>query len=393
MAQSLNKPAEISRILGSGKLFKIIAAHVPANKCLIQTGSTNNDKLRYLLKVSDTAGKKILFTDYPQNYQPLAKRGWIVYWCAVGRPPIGTTKMSNEILSQPVQNMVKQFWHIDVIDKRLIGDIILGRVEHLAPVLFLTSASGGVGKSTSAQRIADRASAQKIRTLLVDGNMRQSSQRSFFDPLHDKQVNTIAAWSENKSPVVAANHGRDFNVNYDIVFAPPAGVTVPWELYSQYIDRARTKWDFVIVDLDRISPADLTDDTTAGGILLAPHVLSGDSCLFIVKAGMQTQGDAVSVLRAMNGEGFPLECVGIKESVPETISQYPKIGYSKYGTFLGVEKQTANAATHIANGESNWTDSDLDYVREKTLHWVLPEAGFKPENFASKPAKKKGWFK
>ena len=63
MAQSVGKTTEISRILGSGKLFKIIAAHVPANKCLIQTGNTNNDKLRYLFKVADTAEKKILFTD------------------------------------------------------------------------------------------------------------------------------------------------------------------------------------------------------------------------------------------------------------------------------------------------------------------------------------------
>ncbi|WP_417179975.1 hypothetical protein, partial [Alistipes putredinis] len=156
------------------------------------------------------------------------------------------------------------------------------------------------------------------------------------------------------------------------------------------IEEARKLWDFVVLDLDRISADDLQDSTTAAGGMVVPYVLAGDLCLVIVKAGVQTQGDALNLLSAFPRYGLPRECIGIKDTVPVGMTDYRPLDYSRYGIFLGVEYQTVEAGNLIASGKSNWADSNLDLAREQTLEWVLPDKGFEPAKFEVK--KKKGWF-
>ncbi len=123
--------------------------------------------------------------------------------------------------------------------------------------------------------------------------------------------------------------------------------------------------------------------------MVVPYVLAGDLCLVIVKAGVQTQGDALNLLSAFPRYGLPRECIGIKDTVPVGMTDYRPLDYSRYGIFLGVEYQTVEAGNLIASGKSNWADSNLDLAREQTLEWVLPDKGFEPAKFE---VKKKGWF-
>lgn len=268
-------------------------------------------------------------------------------------------------------------------DRRLLGDLLLGHTNKSGVVLAVTSATGGVGKTVTSRRLCERAAEMGVSSLLVDGNMLQSSQRSFFDPSRTKPCKTIANWRPGMDPRHGANPGKRLGIDYDVCFAPPVGTKIPWSQYSDYLTAARKLWGLIVLDLDRISAADLTNPNTAAGGLLVPLILSGDPCLFIVKAERQTQGDAMSVLSRMPALELPKECIGIKDTIPASYGDgdYQPIDYSPYGMFMGAERQSEEANLHIADGESNWDDDGLDLVRERVLEWAMPDVGFDPEEF------------
>lgn len=382
-----------SLIIGQGGLLDVLRDRVPMRRWRIPASEDFAAQSDFLKQHPLKPGQHgTIFTNMPGNWLPLADMGWKIYWADTGQIPVGTQSFPSYLLNRSVTDFIKEFWGIEVIDKRLIGEIMLGRTRQMAPMIIVTSNTGGVGKTVSSRRLCERAAEMKLHALLIDGNMRQSSQRSFFDPAHNMRVRTIADWQPGMPPQRGANPGRMLNVGYDLSFAPPAGITVTWEHYRKYIEEARKKWDFVVLDLDRISADDLSDRDTAAGGMVVPYVLAGDTCLVIVKAGRQTQGDALNLLSAFPRYGLPRECIGIKDTVPEGLQNYQTLDYTRYGLFLGTEYQSTQTSNRIAAGESNWSDPKLDFVREKILEWVLPNHGFTPAKYASKP-KKKGWFR
>ena len=124
----------------------------------------------------------IVFTNLPGNWMPVADAGWTIYWIDRGQIPIGAQALPEYFMDRSITDFVHEFWRIQTIDKRLVGDIILNRTRQTAPMIIVTSNTGGVGKTVSSRRLCERAREKGLRPLLIDGNMRQSSQRSFFDP-------------------------------------------------------------------------------------------------------------------------------------------------------------------------------------------------------------------
>lgn len=383
----------IALIYGDSKLLQTLAGHVPQKRWMIPAGADFGSTASFLTRHPVPEDRRgYVLTNQPGNWLPVARAGWTVYWCEQGQTPVGTQPLPSALISQSVTGFVGNFWKLRVVDKRIVGDLLLNRTRMTAPLLPVTSNTGGVGKTVSCRRLAERASEIGVRTLLVDGNMLQSSQRSFFDPRRTHDANTLADWRPGMDIRSAANPGRDYGVAYDIAFAPPAGSPVGWQTYRKYIEEARKQWDFVVLDLDRVSADDLTNREDVAGGLLVPYLQSGETCLIIVKAGVQTQGDSMNLLSAFASMRMPVECIGIKDTVPAGLTDYRPLRYEGYGTFLGTEYQTIETGNLIAAGRSNWPDPNLDYVREQVLAWALPDRGFNPERFLPQQTKRKGWF-
>lgn len=385
----------VSLIIGGGPLLGLLAQRIPEKRWRVPGGGEPDVQARFLAEHRPPNGQGYVFVDQPGNWLMVANAGWRIYWCHASQVPVGCMPLPDNVLNHSVNDMAQRFWEVGINDKRLVGDVLLGREDPMGVLLCVTSMSGGVGKTVTSRRLCERAGELGIPSLLVDGNMLQSSQRSFFDPQRRMNVRSIADWRRGKQPTSGANPGRKFfNVQYDVAFAPPTGVVIPWERYAEYVEAARKRWQFIVVDLDRISAADLDDDQTAAGALLVPWVRSGDLVLFSVKAGQQTQADAMSVFQTLPGHGLPRECVGIKDSIPAGMSDndYQQFDYSQYGLFFGAERQTTQSGELIANGQSNWPDPELDWVREKVLDWALPNRGFDPEQFEPQKKKKGGLF-
>lgn len=380
-------------IIGDGGLLDVLKKHLPEKRWRVPAGASIDQQADFLVRHPVPEGRRgIVLTNAPANWLPAAQAGWEIRWCEASQIPVGASPLPEHYLTGSVADMVRGLWNANVIDKRLVVDVMRNRMRDAAPLLMVTSNTGGVGKTVTCRRLAERAAQQRIPTLLIDGNMRQSSQRSFFDPAKTMSVNTVAGWRPGMKPQAGANPGKRFDVGYDIAFAPPTGMTVDWKHYRDYIEEARKVWRFVILDLDRISADDLNEPDTAAGGIVVPYSSSGDLCLIIVKAGRQTQGDAVNLLSAFPSHGLPKECIGIKDTVPDWIEDYRRLDYSRFGTFLGTEYQSVEAGRRIADGEVNWPDPKLDQVREQVLAWALPDHGFDPSRFAPEPKRRRGLF-
>ena len=379
-------------IIGDGGLLKVLKTLVPPRLCSVPAGDDVRAQTEFLTRNPVPPGKRgIILADAAANWLPVAKAGWTIYWCDASQIPVGARALPESYLTGSVADMVRLLWNLNVVDKRLVVDVMRGMLRDSAPLLMVTSNTGGVGKTVTSRRLAERAAQQRIPTLLIDGNMRQSSQRSFFDPSHEKTLRTVADWRPGMKPQAGTTHGKQLGVAYDITFAPPAGMTVTWKHYRQFIEQARKVWSFIVLDLDRISADDMRDDTTAAGAMLVPYLRAGDLALIIVKAGRQTQGDALNLLGAIPHEDLPRECIGIKDTVPEGLNDYQQLDYTRYGMFLGTEYQSAETGKRIARGEVNWADPKLDEVRERVLDWALPDHGFDPSKFSPRK-KRKGLF-
>lgn len=369
----------VALIVGQSPLLRALSEKLPEQWWQVPCEGDIVTKTQYLIDhpaPPRERGGGIVFASVPADWSKVSAKGWRVFWCDRGQQPLGTIQIPNSAANQSVNDMAKRFWGKEIADSRRVGELLMGRTQTIATLLFVTGFTGGVGKTTTAKRTAERAAEKGVRTLLIDGNMTQSSLRSFFDPARQRDVNTIADWHPGQPPTKGGTPGRLFGINYDLVFAPPARITVEWDRYAGIIDAARRTWQFVIVDLDRVSAADLTDPNTAGGALLTPYVRGGDLALFIIKAGRQTQGDAMNALSILPAIGLPRECVAIKDTIPIGLENYQQFDYSPYGTFIGTERQSDRSGKLLAAGQSNWTDPDLDTVRDKLLDWALPDHGF-----------------
>lgn len=382
----------VALIIGGGDLLDTLKRRLPERAWRVPCGGDAQQQARFLAEHPVGEGRGWVFASESANWVPASQAGWRIYWCRAGQVPVGTMELPPAALDGSVRSMLKSFWGVDAADKRLVGDLLLGRRQHSGTVLYVTSGSGGVGKSTSSRRLCERAAQMGVSSLLVDANPLQSSQRNFFGGRNLLDVRTTSDWTPGDEHAQrGANQGRGFNVGYDLTFAPETGQSVPWEHYAQYIQTARKLWQFVVVDLDRISPLDLDDPSTAAGALVAPGVTGGDLVLVPVKLGMQTQRDAMNLLAAFPRHGLPGECVGIKEVLPIGMSDHRPYDYAPYGTYLGAERQSVDAERRIERCESNWADANLDLVRERVLAWALPDRGFDPKRYMPKEKRKGLW--
>lgn len=384
----------VALIIGGGELLDTLKRDLPARAWQVPYGSDVQEQARFLAEHPAPDGRGYVFASESANWVPASRAGWTVYWCRRGQVPVGAVELPSVALEGSIRSMMRAFWGVDVADKRLVGDVLLGRKQRIGTVLYVTSGSGGVGKSTSSRRLCERAAQMGVSSLLVDANPLQSSQRNFFGGRGLLDVRTISDWTPGDGRAQhGANQGRQFGVAYDLTFAPETGQSVPWRHYADYIHAARKIWQFVVVDLDRISPLDLDDASTAAGALVTPSVMSGDLVLVPVKLGMQTQRDAMNLLATFPRRGLPDECVGIKEVLPIGMQEHTDYDYAPYGTYLGAERQSVEAERRIERCESNWADANLDLVRENVLAWALPERGFDPKRYLPKERRTGLWHR
>ncbi|MFR0574929.1 hypothetical protein ACLUWS_06785 [Bifidobacterium boum] len=170
-------------------------------------------------------------------------------------------------------------------------------MNHLAPVTFITGGSGGLGKSTTARAIAHALGLRRMRTVLIDGNPGQQSQRAFLriqtGGLEDAALDSIAG------ALIMPNRTH-------AAFALLPGPADPMRgdlvgLYGSAITALQPSCDAVIVDADRVDPTLWNTPTTFAGGVMRPMIDLGLArMIFIIGSAGSQLDDGLDALAAIH---------------------------------------------------------------------------------------------
>jgi len=186
---------------------------------------------------------------------------------------------------------------------------------HLAPMIISLAAKGGVGKTSSATFLAQRAAeVGGLKVVLVDMNRGQGDIRKFLRligaPL--PSVYEAAVRGDPRLAIItpdrltAARHVRLGKLGFALAMAPPETMLdtdqVNAGVYRDVIEEARTVADLVIVDtqiVEAVDTSELIDD------VVVPALAKDAWALAISDVSMASVDNLKSRLTAFAGAGVP----------------------------------------------------------------------------------------
>lgn len=265
--------------------------------------------------------------------------------------------------------------------------------QRSAKVVVAVSAKGGVGKSTLALALAERAAAagpEGFKVVLVDANRHHGDLR-FFLRLREGSVPTIydAVVSGNPEQAIAkpdavnAARGQGFGeVSYALVAAPPREAadpnTVTTAAYRGIIDYVSTLADLVVIDTQVAEPFDTTGMFPQ---VLVPLMAGGAHTLAV--ADMSTVGvsNLVDQLKAFAADGLsPERTLVVLNGATEdderslrTLTNY----VSTVGTYVGAVPYDRSIRIDMNVGQTVGSKPSLTPVVDSVLRTVtgLPNFG------------------
>lgn len=174
-----------------------------------------------------------------------------------------------------------------------------------APLMFITGGSGGLGKSFTARALAHALGARNHRTVLVDGNPGQQSQRAYLNISRTHALEAVTRDNPLQGLVLPPDtHGA---------FALLPGPAMPGpDTLNQYglaISLLRDAVDYVIVDADRTDATLWTNPHSFPGAIMRPFLTQTDAlcCFRLGQTGSQL-GDGLAALNAIQ---LPDQCHAI----------------------------------------------------------------------------------
>lgn len=230
-----------------------------------------------------------------------------------------------------------------------------------APITFFTGGSGGLGKSSSARAVAEALGRTRLRTVLVDGNPGQQSQRAFL-ALGDSAGLERAAVKGLKAAWIrpgAGGTGASFALLPGPLEPRAPGIN---DLYGSSLVALRGACDIVIVDADRVDGSTWNDPATFAGGVMRPFVQSGGARI-VFKIG-QTGSQLDDGLAALDAIRRPSQTL--------VVAQVPGV----------LKPHSDQSWERLLDGMGMWGGSDVwDEASAKMLDARRPgyDAGAEPD--------------
>ena len=254
----------------------------------------------------------------------------------------------------------------------------LGR--RLAPVILSLAGKGGVGKTSIALALAQRAAViGQMRTVLVDGNRGQGDLRTYLS-LNRSGLPTIYDALTTRDPSKAIVTPGRLNANRSpdaeqlaiaLVQAPPRGLTdtsvITAGLYHDVITAARGVSDLVVVDTQIVEGAErgMFDD------LFIPMLASHAFGLGIADLSSPGVDNLIAHLGEFISQGVPVErLMTMLNRVPATTQydlQRTSGALSRYGVFLAAVPADPEVHASMAYGTSIQDNPVLAPVLDQVL--------------------------
>lgn len=225
-------------------------------------------------------------------------------------------------------------------DKKLFGGDDLGKT------IVMYGGKGGVGRTTIALLLAQRAANSGLRTVFVEMSTGFSDARSYLR-LGDPSLPTVQIAGTNgrepeavitKERLNAARSSELPDLEFAAVLSPPASMSRAGvaEAFGRAIEYARTRADLVVVDTQITDPDDglnLTANVTM------PVLTAGGWCLGVTDGSLPGEEDVFERTKDFVSHGVSRHRLLLAlNKAPflsaETLDQ-ARAGFEEYGTFVG----------------------------------------------------------
>ena len=264
--------------------------------------------------------------------------------------------------------------------------------DRRADVLFVFSGKGGVGKTSVALALAQRAG-RHLRVVLMDANRGQGDIRTYLR-LGGSSLPTVWAAAATGDParaivppdaLTAARHQRLQELRFALVMAPhgdqvdPAAVTP--DAYRRVLAAARDRADLVVVDTQIVE--DGLDTTGLIDELMVPALRAGGWGLAVADTSAAGLTNTLERVRAVHRAGVPSDqLMAVLSWVPAdfTRAQIAAVAelVGRHTTFLGHIPATPALQNAINLGRVEYRDPALAPVLDLALHRVTGDPAFQP---------------
>ena len=225
-------------------------------------------------------------------------------------------------------------------DKKLFG------ADKLGDAIILYGGKGGVGRTTLALLLSQRASEAGQRVIFVEMKAGFSDVRAYLH-LGDPTLPTVeVASTEGREPEAVIPEGRlnaarrgDLGpIGFAAILAAPA--TMPRDAvaaaYARAIAYARSRADLVVVDTQI---PDQDDDLQLTGTVIMPAILAGAWCLGITDASTPGQEDLLERTKDCVSRGVSRHRLLLAYNQAPFLTaeglDLVSSGFDEYGTFVG----------------------------------------------------------
>ena len=259
-----------------------------------------------------------------------------------------------------------------------------------APVVYSVSGKGGVGKTTMAAILAQRAAERgEMRVILVDANRGQADLTTYLR-LGRSGLPTIFDAARTHDPMRAivsrdqvneARHARLDKLGFSVVLGPPASKADPAivtpDVYRRVIDQARKLADLVIVDTQIVESYD-----TSGLFdqLVTPSLVSGGWAFATSDLSSASVTNISARLKIWREQGVPKDrMLMVLNRVDGSIAldeEAMRSAFSNETTLIGAIENSTAMVTELNQGIVRVGAPELQRVLDQVLFRVTGDPVF-----------------
>lgn len=268
------------------------------------------------------------------------------------------------------------------------------RRGQMADMLIAYARKGGVGKTTEALALANRAANRGLRTVLIDGNRGQGDLRSILRLMKNRMPSVFDAavsgdYARAIIPPSTLNRYRPDNleeVRFAFVSAPPvAELTDPTlvtaEVYRRVVAEARARADLVIFDTQIVEAHDTTGIIDR---LVIPELRAGAWGLGLCDlslSGLKNLVEYNKTLMTRHGVKRDRLLIALNRIFPETPyrQEVMQRQLSPAGIFLGAVQVDPMITDQVNRGHIPGDGGVFDEMLDAVLYRVTGREEFDPD--------------
>lgn len=250
-------------------------------------------------------------------------------------------------------------------------------------IIFVFSGKGGVGKTTTARTLAQRAATGWGKHVtLVDANSGQGDQRTFLrlsdTDLPDAYSVALGSPAEDVliSPAQVNSHRGSLlaPVGFALALAPQPHLAnhelVTGEIYTQIVDAAAQISDLVVVDLQMIDAGHVESKTSFAATLVLPQLQTGAFGLGLTEGSKESMRNLRYVLEQLRDRAPGadlLSAVTLHDPSNGFDVDEAKRRLEETTSFVGVTTSSPHLKGSLAAGVIDPTDPSIVGVLDETL--------------------------